>query len=94
MTGVVTAVGIACAFVGAVIGAVGMHAWKKKEMPHQSHSGSSKPYNTGECPICLSNMEELEVLPCGHQYHHGCMEGMKKSGAALNCPICRQYFGK
>jgi hypothetical protein len=31
------AAGIACSFIGAVIGAVGYHIWKKEEVQH-SHS--------------------------------------------------------
>jgi len=94
-TGTVATVGMVCGFIGAVIGAVGLHFWKKEEMQqHQSSSGSSKTYNTGTCPICLSEMEELKVLPCGHQYHNACVEHMMKSGVEKNCPVCRKYFGK
>lgn len=41
ITGTIAAVGIACGFIGAVIGAFGWNLWKKEEMhqQHQSHSG-------------------------------------------------------
>jgi len=39
-TGTIAAVGFACAFIGAVIGAVGSYMWQKeeKQQQHQSHS--------------------------------------------------------
>jgi hypothetical protein len=92
ITGTLAVVGLVCGFIGAVVGAFGWSAWKKEE-GHQQH-GSSKTYNTGSCPICMSEMENLQILRCGHQYHEACIEQMKKSGVKLDCPLCRKHFGK
>jgi len=40
ITGTLAAVGMACGFIGAVIGAVGWHMWKKEEMQQQQQSCS------------------------------------------------------
>lgn len=89
----VVGAGIVCSVLGAVIGAFGYHLWtKEEEMQRQkhSHSGSEKVYNNGPCPICLGEMEELKVLPCGHQYHVTCTEQLRDAEANPRCPICRK----
>ena len=40
ITGTLAAVGIACGFIGAVIGAFGWNAYKKEEMQQQYRSNS------------------------------------------------------
>lgn len=96
ITGTLAAVGIVCGFVGAVVGAFGWNAYKKEEMQQQyrSSSGLRKSYNIGPCPICLSDMEELTVLPCGHQYHSTCVEELLKKNGEPKCPVCRKVFHK
>ena len=40
-----------------------------------------------ECPVCLEVLvEEVEVLPCLHSFHWGCLEGW----GARGCPTCRR----
>ncbi|XP_069686445.1 RING finger protein 122-like [Periplaneta americana] len=90
---VIVGTGIVCGVVGAVLGAFGYHLWKKEEeMQKQmhSHTGSGKVYNKGSCPICLEEMHELTVLPCGHQYHATCTKQLRDVDARARCPVCRK----
>lgn len=45
------------------------------------------------CPICLCDMiqgEEIQRLPCGHQYHDYCIKRHFQHESF--CPICRHKF--
>lgn len=55
----------------------------------------------GECAICLENMcrcdgaKNTVCLPCGHQFHEECVEGIILSPSVRNvCPLCRADFPK
>lgn len=51
-----------------------------------------------ECPICFCKIKEheLEVLTCGHKFHHTCILLSFKSNTQYNnsrvreCPYCRE----
>ena len=40
------------------------------------------------CVICLSNLFDIVVLPCGHIFHKKCIK--KWLSFSSNCPICRE----
>jgi len=41
----------------------------------------------------MSEMENLQILRCGHQYHEACIEQMKKSGVSVLSYIDKQKQG-
>jgi len=41
----------------------------------------------GPCPICLEDLKECEVTPCGHAFHKKCLRVWRHESHA--CPICR-----
>lgn len=44
-----------------------------------------------ECPICLENLEEGEIirtLKCDHKFHQSCVDDWLKKGKLI-CPTCR-----
>lgn len=47
------------------------------------------------CAICMcdyENEEEYRVLPCGHDYHKGCIDQWLKKKAL--CPLCRTWINQ
>ena len=45
-----------------------------------------------ECAICLDPLAEdgtTLTLPCGHDFHGSCVEGLRARGVAKVCPLCR-----
>ena len=44
-----------------------------------------------ECPICLDflSQETLCTLPCQHEFHQKCVDGLRKHGLLQACPLCR-----
>lgn len=46
----------------------------------------------GECPICLEEFQEEEMvseLTCKHQYHTECIQRWMLSSLSTSCPTCR-----
>ena len=45
------------------------------------------------CSICLSSISAntRRTLPCGHEFHTGCIDRLKASGSN-QCPLCRKLF--
>ena len=46
---------------------------------------------SGDCSICLHHFmtsKIVEITPCGHAFHHGCLLQWLITGR--HCPICRQ----
>ena len=45
------------------------------------------------CSICLNRITTVtkRVLPCGHEFHTGCIDRLKETGSN-QCPLCRKYF--
>ena len=47
----------------------------------------NKKYESDNCPICLEELINELVMPCGHQFHTNCiLDWFEKN---KNCPICR-----
>ncbi|KAF4739587.1 hypothetical protein FOZ63_030818, partial [Perkinsus olseni] len=50
----------------------------------------------GECPICLSQYEDIDTvthLPCRHLFHLDCLEKwFNRSYSHPSCPLCRQHL--
>lgn len=49
----------------------------------------------GECPICLEEIKELGLMPCGHRFCIFCMHmeliaQHRNRGVERHCPSCRQ----
>lgn len=42
-----------------------------------------------ECPVCLDDYIPIVKSLCGHHVCQSCCKGMKNSGQAICCPICR-----
>lgn len=42
----------------------------------------------GTCAICLDDMVNIKITPCGHVFHHKCLNDWVK--VKNNCPICRR----
>jgi TPR repeat protein len=41
------------------------------------------------CAICLDELVDPLKLSCGHTYHKGCVEQLRKFGVNQVCPLCR-----
>lgn len=58
-------------------------------MTEKNHCCSNHFLST-ECAICLDPIPNPMTLPCGHQYHHQCIEQlMISSNQQQSCPLCR-----
>lgn len=42
------------------------------------------------CSICLENIADCTVMPCGHVFCKECIKELKKRDIISNCSICRQ----
>lgn len=42
-----------------------------------------------KCPICLTNVKDSFIIPCGHCVCKECLEQQSKINKKLICPICR-----
>jgi hypothetical protein len=53
-------------------------------------------FDAKECAICQGEYEEgesVQVLPCGHNFHEGCLgEWTAESEKMAECPMCRTTF--
>ena len=51
-----------------------------------------------ECPMCLCDYEEgdviLKVPTCNHQYHEGCITPWISKQREGTCPVCPKYIRK
>jgi ankyrin repeat protein len=63
----------------------------------------TNPINISACGICLKNKNynldgrspwRINVLPCGHTFHRGCIQSIEALFPADNrrCPVCRALF--
>ena len=46
-----------------------------------------------DCPLCLDDLIDPELLPCGHSYCHNCLEMLIKNlydSKAISCPLCKK----
>jgi TPR repeat protein len=41
------------------------------------------------CAICLDELTDALKLSCGHSYHKGCVDRLRKFGVNQVCPLCR-----
>lgn len=43
-----------------------------------------------ECPVCFDYFDEttVAVVPCGHEFHSGCIDNLNEK----ICPLCREIF--
>ncbi|KAJ2907343.1 RING finger domain-containing protein [Zalerion maritima] len=62
-----------------------------RNLPRRPLDNEMLPEGTGECTICIQDVElgeEMVVLPCTHWFHEDCiMHWLREHGT---CPICRQ----
>ena len=44
----------------------------------------------GECSVCLDQVKNTALIPCGHRFCDGCVRGIKRQSKW--CPTCRSPF--
>jgi TPR repeat protein len=61
---------------------------KRRPQPLAAEDGGK---SVDECPICFEFLSEGTrcTLPCDHNFHFECVEGLRKHGVHQACPLCR-----
>ncbi|XP_054167457.1 uncharacterized protein LOC128964838 [Oppia nitens] len=66
------------------------HQDSRETRPKATYS-AIPPQPSNHCVICCTEWSApLELLPCGHLFHRGCIK--KWFIEQLNCPVCRARF--
>ena len=44
-----------------------------------------------KCPVCIENIKDIRLSPCGHMMCKLCVKGYVSRGE-IQCPVCRKLF--
>jgi hypothetical protein len=83
----------------SVVNATSSNCCRGDETTTSSHS-SAAVFHCEECAICLDRLcqdapSTICNLPCGHQFHSSCVDGIRSSTAIrVVCPLCRADIPK
>jgi len=65
----------------------------KRKLAELEAQRRNKKFGSDNCPICLqdiTNPNDKNILLCGHNFHHDCIEQWYITSAKDRCPICRK----
>jgi len=65
----------------------------KRKLSELDAQRRNKKFGSDDCPICLqdiSDPNDKNVLLCGHNFHHTCIEQWYLTSGKDRCPICRK----
>jgi len=65
----------------------------KRKLAELEAQRKNKKFGSDNCPICLEDItdpNDKNILLCGHNFHHDCIEQWYITSAKDRCPICRK----